>query len=181
MANHVNSRFHISCNEDALKIVEQWVSRVESYTGGYEKPVTLIRTDFDPEDGADYSWYIENIGSKWCYIEECYTSPSSEQDGFISTVSAWDYPHQLGEWMCEQLLAVDPDAQILVEYDDEMPNFIGVHNFSARGDFGESINYDDLVEGYVPALEGSFSEDEEWEHIQEHIWEATAEWFAEHT
>lgn len=169
MANHVTTRIMISCNEEVNLLLSQWKERVCA-AETIQPYVTILRDDYDPEVGADYQWYMENIGAKWCFIEE--VCDFSQQ---INLVSAWDWPHYFCEWLYDRLAEIDPDVELRVEYEDEMPNFIGTHHYSKNGDRGLTISYDEILE--LMELPDFEDEEEEWQYIQENIYETIGEWF----
>jgi len=75
--------------------------------------------DKDGELENSYDWYCDNVGAKWCNIED--------MDGcFISGYSAWRQPHELMlniiEWYANKF---DTEVNGTMTYEDEFRNFMG--------------------------------------------------------
>ncbi len=171
MANHVTTRVTIDCNEKAQVIVDQWREAIEQMDNGDYKMVWKL-FGVDAEE-VTYDWWIENVGSKWCYADDIW-------DNNFTLVSAWDWPDKFVEWMAEQVIALDENATITVTYEDEMPNFVGYHRYDRFGDIGDTISYDTLVEmvaDAIPELKQLDEDSEEYfELLHENIWDAVYAW-----
>jgi hypothetical protein len=73
--------------------------------------------------------------------------------------------------MADQIIAIDPDARLEIEYEDECPNFIGYHIFTALGDTGSSLDSDQIeamIRREVPALEELEEDSDEYYDM---LWE----------
>ena len=139
MANHVYFTIHIDGIED-----EQFNKYVKTETRvgktmldeeyNYqaiaeieEQPfMANVHKEFD-KDGyliGSYDWYCENVGAKWCHIEEI-------GDGYISGHSAWRQPHELVLKLLEFYAGVkgctedDFQPSASMTYEDEFRNFMG--------------------------------------------------------
>jgi hypothetical protein len=126
MANHVTSRIQLV---EGNRRVTEWVEALfvnmeapEEDQQGYHsmfKPVHMMFNNWDSEEDPDtYGWYIDNIGAKWCHIEDC-------TDDSMMFESAWGYPGALFQRIAEEAYAIDPDCIFSITYEDEMPNFFG--------------------------------------------------------
>jgi len=171
MANHVTTRVTIDCNEAAQVVVDQWVSTIEGMsTENYKMVWNLFGV---PAESVDYKWMSNNVGSKWCYIEEFH-------DNTFNLISAWNWPDKFVEWLAEKVIALDENSTITVTYEDEMPNFVGYHVFTSIGDRGDTMDYDDLVrivEAKIPELTRLDEDtDEYFDMLHENIWECVYEW-----
>lgn len=167
MANHVSTQIKIRCNAEAQALITQWSSLVELDDGCVTKLFGVDR------DIANYTWFIENVGSKWCSISEIY-------DDTIFLTSAWDYPDKFVEWVTENILAVDDTATIEVTFADEMPNFVGYRVLTAVGDRDDVIEFDTIVEltkEQHPHLNDLDEDsDEYFEDLHEHVWSVIYGW-----
>ena len=76
------------------------------------------------DDTMLYSWTTENLGTKWCYIEDIECGFDIENP-YIRTCSAWSPPIEGVELLLEYLTKLDPNMITSVTYEDEMPNFMG--------------------------------------------------------
>ena len=135
MANHVYFTIHVEGIED-----EQFQEHVKSETrtarrwhddSEYtfealleieEQPfMANVYKEFDNEGDLkdSYDWYCNNVGAKWCHIEEC-------EYGYISGHSAWRQPHELVINIIE-FYAKEYDTEVTASmtYEDEFRNFMG--------------------------------------------------------
>ena len=72
------------------------------------------------EETEQYAWTTENIGPKWCYIQDF-------DDTSFSGYSAWSAPEMGLIWILEQLEEYDPNIITSFYFEDEMPNFYGAN------------------------------------------------------
>jgi len=124
MANHVY--FHIT-TEESMKDCFETDNTAREYNGTSISLIELKQVHEQPfmanvektldEDGwleDSYNWYINNVGAKWCNLED-----SDEQ--YLSGYSAWSPPTEmLGH------LAKFCKQDLRMTYEDEFRNFIGV-------------------------------------------------------
>jgi len=125
MANNVYSNFWIYEGNDEVKkwfrekldglvIPEDEVVDFELY-----KPVhEMFWSDVNEEETSTRSWYIDNIGAKWCNVQDIDVES-------ISCCSAWDYPEYFYVKIAEEAEKIDPKVIFAATYEDEMPNFFG--------------------------------------------------------
>ena len=78
-----------------------------------------------------YNWYCNNIGAKWCHIEEW-------EHYSITGHSAWSHPvamvENMLEWASNQF---NIELSAKMTYEDEFRNFIGVDHFETYDNEGE--------------------------------------------
>jgi len=164
MANHVSYSVRFEEINDAAKAkwkeltdrlikddYEYWMGDLWVYEGG---PV-------NSEDVRDYSWTLEHVGPKWCYIQDF------DDEGF-SGYSAWSAPETGLQWILDQLVEVDPNLITSFYYDDEMPNFYGAYVYEGNECYdGFEDDHDDMMERIWvqhPDLKEKWNEEEElWE------------------
>ena len=110
MANHVNSNIEFSnISEEASKFLL-------SLPTDNEEILVKIFPDYKSEG----EWYIENIGSKWITFDDIY-------DVTLNITTAWDSPYLFYRNLYDKLHSLgSPDLEMWVQYDDEMPNFVGI-------------------------------------------------------
>ena len=119
--------------------------------------------DIDYEETNTRSWYTDNVGTKWCYFDEF------DNDYFV-TQSAWDWPSDGVEWVVTQVAKAQPNIVAEVQYDDEMPNFVGAAVFTKDGLYEDfQLDYDELRLGIMDEHEDIAAEwnDEEEEFSEE--------------
>jgi len=164
MANHVSWNINFQEINDAAKA--KWLElcgRLEKENYEYWMGDLWVYEDgpVSKEDVRQYSWTTENIGPKWCYIQEF------DEDGCYG-YSAWSWPEDGLNWILKQLTEVDPNLITSISYDDEMPNFYGTYTYDGTELYdGFEEDFDELRQRVVkdnPELEGKWNEDdEEWE------------------
>lgn len=180
MANHVSTYVEFRKLNDAGKeLLSKLISRIrEDGTYRWFGDMWVDGTDQTPtyQETEQYVWTTENIGPKWCYVEEV-------GEDYIRLTSAWSWPEQGIEWLVNQLAAVDPKVLITCQFDDEMPNFIGVAVYDRHG-FVDGFEDDwdqikDRVTEEHPEIDELEEESEEWwDAVHEKMYEviSDAQW-----
>jgi hypothetical protein len=162
MANHVSySVEFIEMNDEAQEKLEEIIQNAERQSDGDISFDQLIAQDVPEEERNSYNWFIENVGPKWCHIEDI------DEYGFYG-YSAWDAPTRGVMKLVEILSKYDPNMITVLSYEDEMPNFIGVHAW-----VGEEWVEDEYIEfEYIRQKVVNDSEDlveSDWD-IEEEEW-----------
>ena len=130
MANNVYWHISEPEAENIGKLVKSNLREITSrYDGTPVEPymvkefVELEEQDFMPDDYTDdksYQWYCDNVGAKWCYIEDA-------DDGSMTGYSAWSAPIPMLEYLA---VAISEDCGhsvcVRMTYEDEFRNFVGV-------------------------------------------------------
>ena len=104
----------------------------------------LVEKSFD-EDGnleGSYSWYCDNIGAKWCHIEDWEYN--------LTGYSAWCSPAMMVENMCIWLSTkYNKKVSAIMTYEDEFRNFFGRDEFESYETEGEwdCTWYENSIEG----------------------------------
>ena len=169
MANHVSFKVSFEqINKPAKERLKQMFSRFQDndcnfgdmFVDGREGSPTYEETN-------TRNWYNENIGSKWCYLEEY-------DDDYLFGRSAWSAPEAGLQWLAEQLAKLDEDLIMNVSFEDEGPNFAGWMVFS-----GDELWEEDYVEDdhFLSIVQESYSDvssdDEDFEEV---LWESIMNW-----
>ena len=183
MANHVYFTIHIEGIEDEQfnnSVISEKRTR-NDYEGNPYEITELVEIEHQPfmslvqkrldKDGElenSYDWYCEEVGAKWCHIEEC-------QDGYIAGYSAWRQPHELVINLMEFYAnTYETEVSASMTYEDEFRNFMGKQYYGSdkcetdgwyawEGDYNETDGtalceqFDDLF----PSLNSS-DDDFEW-------------------
>ena len=72
-----------------------------------------------------YDWYCENVGAKWCNIEDW-------SSGYIYGYSAWSQPTMLAENIVKFLSEkYDREFEAKMTFEDEFRNFVGIEYFDS--------------------------------------------------
>jgi hypothetical protein len=156
MANHVHSviEFHKINDEAKAKLVSMYGRCREGEYGRKWFGDLFVNEDLTYDMVEQYSWTTENIGPKWCYIEEF-----DEESLMMVTNSAWSAPEDGVGKLVEILNVHDDDIVWSIKYEDEMPNFIGAYVY--RNDDCIDGAEDDSEEIYEMIMQ-------EHEHLREH-------------
>ena len=177
MANHVSTyvRFE-KLNDAGLERLNNLVServRGEEDGEGWFPDLFVDGTDVTYDMVEEYSWTTDNVGAKWCHIENYDTF-----DGSFSLNSAWATPEAGLEKLMEMLGEVDPDLVAYVSYIDEMPNFVGANVMTKDGvEEYEEWTYDELRDIMLERVEGL---KEEYDSETEEFTEEGNDMFWEH-
>ena len=156
MANHVYFNVTVDGNNECMKgfssAMEMTSVERKNWTG---EGTTIVRELLDidklkfmPEGTYDkdgyledsWNYYVNNVGAKWCNVEEV------EEDSF-SGYSAWSAPTQFVVYLHEYLYDHhDKNHSIKMTYEDEFRNFIGVAHFHDANYDWEEIDSAELME-----------------------------------
>jgi len=145
MANHVYFTIHIEGIDDEQfnkSVVSEKRTR-KDYEGNPFEVTELVEIENQPfmervekrfdKDGwleNSYDWYCEEVGAKWCNIEEC-------QDGYIAGYSAWRQPHELVINLMEFYAnKYNTEVSASMTYEDEFRNFMGKQYYGTEKDDG---------------------------------------------
>ena len=126
MANNLKSFVTIKGNEEAIKLIDSLVDKVNDNDS--DSPITAFATAFynDVELTEDRSvlntWSNENLGSKWTTLYDV------QNDGEFSIESAWYPPKQFFIHLYNLCVTLDESVEIEVTYEDETYNPIGALN-----------------------------------------------------
>ena len=119
MANNLKSMIEVHGNEDVVKKLDEILEGVEyghiaSFAKGFYDNVEMSE-----DGGVMNSWSIDNLGSKWTYLEDI------QGDGAFSIESAWYPPLDFFKHLYRMLVEIDPEVFIEVMYEDEGYDPIG--------------------------------------------------------
>ena len=185
MANHVY--FNISVeglNEEQWKTLFKEEERTgTNYEGNeysykdldevHEQPfMSAVERTYD-EDGwieNSYGWYCDNIGAKWCHIEEW-------EYGMITGYSAWSTPYQMVINLMEFASnKYRTELSAKMTYEDEFRNFIGVDYFESYKDEDNKAYYCSHTEEYVDGNDLNIAVEE---HFNCDVTDEDFEWWDE--
>jgi hypothetical protein len=126
----------IEGNEGLMNYLKE---RKEVVDSGDDCYLSFVGSFYDNMEN-DRSWFIDNVGAKWCYHEDfCVEDDSSE----ITLVSAWYTPINLLEKLYELCSKVDPECNVYGTYEDEGYSPIGgfVVNKNGYNSEEEEVEY----------------------------------------
>ena len=170
MANNVTFRVSFEqINEAATARLQDLYSRFQDndynfgdmFVDGAEGSPTYDETN-------SRSWYGDNVGSKWCYLEEY-------DNDYLFGRSAWSAPEAGLHWLAEQLGELDPELLMNVSFEDEGPNFVGWMVFDGVDLWDVGIEEGDEVRDIVSRYSPDTNLDDEEEYYQA-LWDSIYEW-----
>ena len=193
MANNVNNYLRVECiSPEGQKVWDSFVERIDAlHEDGSNGHLTGLFYKAD-EDGY---WIVpegrhasEAVGAKWAFAQDLDTD-------FMNIESAWSPVLPLAEHIAREIGKVDPDVQLVLTYEDEMPNFVGTATLNAEGiDTDNDIGWDEIKELVIDqheeiaerwdAEEGDWHEGQEEEGeemMHEVLWETTSDWQCDNT
>mgnify|MGYP002641373983 FL=1 len=190
MANHVNGYLSVhQISEEGQKVWDEYVVGTLEKSrgiGGSAYDTHLGYFIFESDDEGeftnwDFSTMCDEVGAKWAYAEDF------DECG-ISMTSAWSPCLPFCEMIAQKIAEVDPSVQLVLTYEDEFPNFVGVATFSKGGmDNDDCIEWDDLRSIMIEENEDLavlWNEDEEewtdddaaFDILCDVKWDVIAEW-----
>jgi hypothetical protein len=144
MANHVNTFIDIrGLTDKGETLLKQMFSEY------FDDPMTNSDAGQVFEEREETrEWYLNNLYSKWCTLEdvEIYDGCAN-----ILTCSAWSYPEGFVVHILERLCEVQEETiTTFVTYEDEMPNFIGCEVYvDAICEDGVQFEDEEIEEMYI--------------------------------
>ena len=182
MANHVGTYVNFNrISEAGQKRFEELCQRLDGWNteGAYSFNMYEIFGLEETEGGpGSYDWNIENVGAKWCYMEDC-------GDSGFRTESAWSVPWDGINYVMTEIHKVDPTLFATVVYEDEMPNFVGWATWHDESwDEGREWEWEEMekhmLETHEDLREQYNEEDEEYtDEGRELLWDYTREFIDE--
>jgi len=140
MANNVNNSLAVvQISPEGQKVWDSIIARIDALPEGKHLTGLFYEADSDgfwivPEG----VWAGDKVGAKWAF-------PYDYDDCFLNVESAWGPVIPLAEYIAEEIGKVDPSVQLVMNYEDEFPNFIGVATFTAEGvDCVNDLDWDDI-------------------------------------
>jgi len=116
MANNVNNFITIECNDEAR---EEMKRIVEAINNSEHRNLEVADVLWDGEFENHVTWTTENLGAKWCTVEEAY-------EDHLMLTSAWYSVHGVQDKLYEKLKRFDENVLVKMTYEDECPEFIGI-------------------------------------------------------
>jgi hypothetical protein len=161
MANHVNFNIRFAeVNDEAKEVWKKLTGRLVKENYEYWMGDMWVYEDagVSKDDVRQYSWTIENLGPKWCYITDF------DEDG-CQGYSAWSAPEQGLNWILAQMAKVDPKMITEFTYEDEGPNFFGAYVYEGEEVVdGAEWDWDELITLVIKdnsELEGKYNEEDQ--------------------
>jgi hypothetical protein len=156
MANHVYFNVTVDGNDRAMDEYYRLMQTEEVTRSDYEgnkyqmeelKAIDELRFmpaasyDSDGNQLDAYDWYCDNVGAKWCHMED-FDNTS------FSGYSAWRAPHELVGHLIVYLAKYDPYVSAKMTYEDEFRNFVGIQTGTAKEKPQDWWKHPELAEYY---------------------------------
>ena len=174
MANHVSGYISLeNASEAGQKVWNEFVvGTIEKHKDNYE--THLGHFLFEEKEGEFIDWNFdkmcEEVGAKWAYA-------SDVDESGVSFYSAWSPVGGFCELIASKIGEVDEDFRLVMTYEDEMPNFVGVSIYDHTGlDEDYYLESDELMQMLLESdaeLNELYDHDEgDWkEGKEEDAWE----------
>jgi hypothetical protein len=172
MANNLKSFVTIKGNEEAIKLIDSLVDKVNDNDS--DSPITAFATAFynDVELTEDRSvlntWSNENLGSKWTTLYDV------QNDGEFSIESAWYPPKQFFIHLYNLCVELDENVEIEVTYEDETYSPIGAIVIKKDRD-GTPCMWEEEDNDIENPLEDMRMSDEKYDEVSEEFYESLYE------
>ena len=169
MANNLKSFVTIKGNEEAIKLIDSLVDKVNDNDS--DSPVTAFATAFYDEveltedRGVLNTWSNENLGSKWTTLYDAI------DEGEFSIESAWYPPKQFFIHLYNLCVKVDGNVEIEVTYEDETYSPIGAIVIKKDRD-GTPCMWEEEDNDIENPLEDMDWDDEKYDETSEEFYES---------
>ena len=145
MANHVYTNIHIrfedekACRKFESDILQydKWMNSPDtddSVTTYWQRITKLQDAYFNiicPDVEQTRDDYIDKLGAKWVSFEDI---DFDDLEINLNITSAWSPAHGLFARIYDHVSEMDPDASLLIDWEDEGMNFIGAASYNKFGD-----------------------------------------------
>ncbi len=164
MANHVTTFITISGDSELITWLDKKLSSVEVGDNAFDEMSTeqTVQLFYENQYEMTYEWMIENVGAKWCYINEWVVMEETQMQ--IQMTSAWSMPEALIERMFLVCSDIDDECEFSISYEDESLDPIGAMYISSKGSHIEEGSYE------YPAQE-DYETEEEYHRALDFMWE----------
>jgi hypothetical protein len=178
MANHVSGYIVLeNVSEAGQKVWNEFViDTVAKHMENYE--THLGHFLFEEKEGEFVDWdfnkMCDEIGAKWAYATDY-------DEGGLAFYSAWSPVEGFCELIASKIGEVCKDFRLVMTYEDEMPNFVGVSIFDHTGlDEDFMLEHEELLQMLLAEdseLNEMYDHDEcEWkEGMEDEAWEILSE------
>ena len=142
MANHVDGYLSVvTISEEGQKVWDAMIAKLDKNRDENDYEVHLGHLIFENfDDDWDFNRMCDEIGAKWAYARD-YDNES------LSMYSAWSPCGEFVENLAVEIGKVDPSVELVLTYEDEFPNFIGVCTYNKDGaDNDRYIEWDEIEE-----------------------------------
>lgn len=167
MANYVKNEITVTGNEQVQNKMKEFMDIFHSSDERMDTKFFAKVFYKNPKFGGDSNgWYINNIGTKWAYMEDIL-----DDTEFIVT-SAWSPVTDFTQHLYNILVELDPDVCVENRFEDEgfnpvggMVVYKGMYSYGEEYDFeypdedemDEDDDYDELMDEFYNDIESTKS------------------------
>jgi hypothetical protein len=127
MANNVRNCIRFIGNESVLKCMKEINDRIAADSDPSDPHRTgVIGRVLYGLKGKDAFLSYDAIGGKWVV-------PEIDDDEKLIVTTGWDPARNFQDYLLRHLTTLDPNVIVAMDYDDEMPNFLGVRYVLMKG------------------------------------------------
>jgi len=122
MANFVRSRFTLIGNDEVKNYSADLRSKLDeaaSVRQDYDEDLRVVGRVVYGLDNDNANLGYDEVGAKWVMVD------GDVIDSGLAFVSGWEPPTLLQDYILKELSKLDLHAIVLMEYEDEGPNFAG--------------------------------------------------------
>ena len=172
MANHVSTWIEVTSDNN-----EVYQKMIDMFRGAswedQQQTMWWYKKLYNLDESVEYDRgeYTEDMGAKWCYIDD---SQIEDEYCEINTTSAWSWPKEAIEQLWNVLSEVDEDVEVSFTFEDEGLNFIGGGCMWR----GEMVDYSEDWSDKIPNEEDE-DYDEKWESLWDNVADAKDELMVE--
>ena len=156
MANHVQTNINIRFDDakalrkfifEELKY-DQWMRYPEESATTYWERIENLRQAYFriicPDVENTYNDFIDKLGAKWISFDDI---DFDDTEMVLTITSAWSPAFGLFKRIYKLVAQIDPEASLLITWEDEGFNFIGAASYNKNGDdFDEYVPTDEDLE-----------------------------------
>lgn len=115
MANNVTNYLKVIANDEATNRIDEMFDNA----GGYAETFKLSESFFGESAKDSNEWYLDNLGAKWVYVENCIDM------GEWNIQSANYTPKEFFIQLYKLITEIDPEGYLEVRFEDESLSPVG--------------------------------------------------------
>jgi hypothetical protein len=158
MANFVTNRIRLIGNSNIENLSNEIARRINEdiEKSGDRQDLGLVERVFYGQKQSDINWCFNNIGSKWI----CAGHDSGDIDEHVFS-SGWTPVFKFQDYLLKHAAKIDPKVVIQLNYDDEMPNFVGSRYVLLDGNNVKEFHSELDTSNYTVVMEDEVDETKE--------------------
>jgi len=167
MANYVKNEITVIGNEQVQNKMKEFMEIFQSSDKRMDTKFFAEVFYKNPQFGEESNgWYIDNLGTKWAYMEDI------NEDTEFTVTSAWSPVTEFIQHLYNILVELDPDVSVENRFEDEgfnpvggMVVYNGMYSYGEEYDFeypnedemDEDDDYDKLMDDFYENIDSTKS------------------------